>query len=277
MASNSDKDTHNKSSKEKHLAAANIVAFKLKHEEKLKDQLKPHFIQVGKQVKKSYANTGKLPKFDAHKQAVKQIINDHYIETATKTSTTLRDNFKPVKNDSKLQALIDSQIELDADDRSDFAADSIAETTQNNFKDYIKEAVSAAAISGLVLSKEDIASDITDKFDDTTDSRLDLISAMETGVAANDGKSDEMDALEDTGAEFEDDTTVEDYKRRKTWVAILDDVTRPEHAEADGQEVDYDEPYEVGDEQLMEPMDDSLGASDWNIINCRCESVDSLE
>lgn len=277
MASNNAKDTHNKSSKEKHAAAASMLAFKLKQEEKLKEKLKPHFKQVGSQVKKAYSNNGKLPSFDAHKQKVKEVLNDHYIDTATKTSTTLRDNFKPVKFDAKLQALIDTQIEADAEDRSEFAAESIAETTNSNFKEYIKESVSAAAIGGYILSRNDIASDISDKFDDTTDGRLDLIGLMETGVAGDDGKSDEMDAMEDTEAEFDDGSTIAEYKRKKTWVAILDDHTRPAHEEADGQEVDYDEPYEVDGEQLMEPRDDSLGASDGNIMNCRCESVDSLE
>ena len=279
MASNdsSDKTTHNKSSKEKHAAAASLLAFKFKQETKLKSELHPHFKQVGVQVKKAYSNNGKLPSFDKHREKVKQILNDHYIDTATKTSTNLRDNFQPVNNNTRLQALIDSNIESDADDRSDFAADSIADTTRDNFKDYVKESLAVAAIAGVMLSKEDVASDITDKFDETTDGRLDLIAQMETGVAADDGKSNEIDALEDTEAEFEDGTTITDYKMKKTWVAILDDKTRPAHEEADGQIVDYDEPYEVDGEELPEPRDDSLGASDSNVMGCRCESIESLE
>jgi hypothetical protein len=274
---NNGKDTHNTTSKDKHLAAASLLAFKLKQEKKLKEELQPHFKQVGKQVKKAYANNGKLPSFKAHRNAVKAIIGDHYIDTATKSSTNLRDNFKPVKNDHKLQALIDTNIENDADERSDFAADSIADTTQSNFKDYIRETLVAAAVAGVILSKEDIAGDISNKFDDTTDGRLDLISQMETGIAADDGKGDEIDALQDTESEFEDGTTTSDYKIRKTWVAILDEHTRPAHAEADGQVVDYDEPFIVDDEELMEPLDDSLGASDDNIMGCRCQSIESLE
>lgn len=54
----------------------------------------------------------------------------------------------------------------------------------------------------------------------------------------------------------------------KIWVATEDDRTREEHAEADGQEVDYNEPFEVGGEELMYPADPS--GSDWNIYNCRC-------
>jgi hypothetical protein len=274
---NDAKDSHNVTKKDKHLAAASMLAFKLAQEQKLKKTLKPHFKQVGAQVKKAYSNTGKLPSFNKHREAVKGIINDHYIDTATQTSTNLRDGFKPVKNDYKLDAIIADDIENDADERSDFAADSIADTTSNNFSDYIKEAIVGAALTGIVLSHSDIAENISNKFEETSEGRLDLISAMETGIAADDGKSSEIDALQDTDAEFEDGTTIADYKMTKTWIAILDEHTRPAHADADGQEVNYDEPFVVDGEELMEPRDDDLGASDENIMNCRCESVESLE
>lgn len=54
----------------------------------------------------------------------------------------------------------------------------------------------------------------------------------------------------------------------KVWKAVEDDRTRPEHSDADGQEVRYDEPFDVGGEELMYPADPS--ASGWNIYNCRC-------
>ena len=54
----------------------------------------------------------------------------------------------------------------------------------------------------------------------------------------------------------------------KIWVATDDERTREEHAEADGQEVDYNLPFEVGGEELMYPADEH--GSPWNIYNCRC-------
>lgn len=59
----------------------------------------------------------------------------------------------------------------------------------------------------------------------------------------------------------------------KRWVATGDARTRDEHLSADGQEVPNDEPFEIGGEQLMFPGDESLGASGWNTINCRCTMV----
>lgn len=58
----------------------------------------------------------------------------------------------------------------------------------------------------------------------------------------------------------------------KTWV-ISGNNTRPSHLEADGQEVDQDEPFIVDGEELMYPRDASLGASAGNIINCACTSI----
>lgn len=43
---------------------------------------------------------------------------------------------------------------------------------------------------------------------------------------------------------------------------------REEHWEASGQEVQYDEPFDVGGEELMYPGDPA--GSPWNIYNCRC-------
>ena len=59
----------------------------------------------------------------------------------------------------------------------------------------------------------------------------------------------------------------------KKWVASVDDRTRDEHVQADGQEVPIDEPFVVGGEQMMYPGDVSLGASAGNVINCRCTCV----
>ena len=57
-------------------------------------------------------------------------------------------------------------------------------------------------------------------------------------------------------------------KTRKQWIATKDNRTRHEHGVADGQTVDYDQPFDVGGEDLMFPGDPS--GSPWNVYNCRC-------
>lgn len=62
----------------------------------------------------------------------------------------------------------------------------------------------------------------------------------------------------------------------KQWLATMDDRTRETHAEADGQVVPIDDPFDVGSEQAQYPGDPVL--SDEEACNCRCSIVyvDSL-
>lgn len=59
-------------------------------------------------------------------------------------------------------------------------------------------------------------------------------------------------------------------KTMKKWHTILDGREREWHEEADSMTVPINEPFEVGGELLMYPLDTSLGASADNIANCRC-------
>jgi len=57
---------------------------------------------------------------------------------------------------------------------------------------------------------------------------------------------------------------------RKYWLATLDDLTRPTHQDADGQERELDEPFSVGGYDMMEPRDSSMGAPPKETERCRC-------
>tara|TARA_Y100000593_G_scaffold94776_1_gene195934 strand:- start:6476 stop:7267 length:792 start_codon:yes stop_codon:yes gene_type:complete len=55
---------------------------------------------------------------------------------------------------------------------------------------------------------------------------------------------------------------------KKRWVATMDDRTRESHFEANGQEVDMEEPFIVGGKQMEYTGDPNGGPA--NVINCRC-------
>ena len=55
---------------------------------------------------------------------------------------------------------------------------------------------------------------------------------------------------------------------KKQWSSTMSDRTRQSHLDANGQEREMDEFYDVGGEPLMYPGD--LGGSAANVINCRC-------
>jgi HK97 family phage portal protein len=83
------------------------------------------------------------------------------------------------------------------------------------------------------------------------------IAATETHSAAEHGTAMGGQAAAGTGLVL-----------RKVWLSTSDNHTRPDHVEADGQEVDLDEPFVVGGEKLAYPGDPSGSAR--NVINCRC-------
>lgn len=58
----------------------------------------------------------------------------------------------------------------------------------------------------------------------------------------------------------------------KTWV-ISGNNTREAHLQVDGTTIGEDELFEVGDELMLYPRDDSNGASAGNIINCACTCI----
>ena len=62
-------------------------------------------------------------------------------------------------------------------------------------------------------------------------------------------------------------------KTRKRWSAIMDRRTRDTHKEANGSVVFIDQPFVVGDSLLMYPGDASFGASDSELVGCRCSVI----
>jgi len=67
------------------------------------------------------------------------------------------------------------------------------------------------------------------------------------------------------------DVYVENGVKKHEWLATNDDRTRDDHAEADGQVRDIDEPFDVGGEKLMYPGDPAGSAEE--TISCRCTEL----
>lgn len=59
----------------------------------------------------------------------------------------------------------------------------------------------------------------------------------------------------------------------KTWNTERDKRVRGTHRDADRQTVPIIEPFIVGGYEMMIPLDDSLGAPDDEIVNCRCHAT----
>lgn len=120
-------------------------------------------------------------------------------------------------------------------------------------------------IAGIIIrgqedgkSVEDIAQDIVDQTAGEIGlSRARTIARTETHAAAMYGQQATAEASP--------------LDWRKVWLATEDHRTRPTHAEANGQAVALDQPFEVGDAELMYPGDMDGPAKE--VINCRCVAL----
>lgn len=126
---------------------------------------------------------------------------------------------------------------------------------------YGKKQITAAVTSGILQGKgtRKIAADLRKRLVD-----MSVESAIRTAIAAvtaaeNGGQTASYQQAADMGIEM-----------TREWMATRDARTRHEHGMADGQRVGVKEPFTVGGEKLMFPGDASLGASGWNLYNCRC-------
>lgn len=130
--------------------------------------------------------------------------------------------------------------------------------------EYGKRQITAYTTQGILQghSMNRIARNLMDNVENME--RTSAVRAARTAVTAaeNAGRQDAAEELERKGVIL-----------KKRWVSTIDNRTRHFHVEADGQTVPNDEPFEVGGEKLMFPGDGSMGASGWNLYQCRCRRV----
>ena len=91
-------------------------------------------------------------------------------------------------------------------------------------------------------------------------SRAKTVARTEMGTAVNGG--DYFGQLQ-AGVKFHE------------WLATVDGATRPDHAKADGQKVAINDPFTVGGEKLLYPLDPA--GSPGQTINCRCTTLEYFE
>lgn len=135
-------------------------------------------------------------------------------------------------------------------------AGDLSDTTLGKVKAVIADGIEASK------SLDDVAQDLAAKFDDLEPSRSILIARTEAADASN----------------F---ANVESYRQsgvieKKEWMATPDDITRDDHAEADGQQVGLSGSFSVGGESLRWPGDTANG-SPGNTCNCRCAAAPVIE
>jgi hypothetical protein len=112
----------------------------------------------------------------------------------------------------------------------------------------------------------ELAARVKQVFGDLTDGQAKTIAMTEVNIGYNTSRHQ---AMVDAGIEY------------KAWLSSHGPNVREAHSQAEEDYIDnpipMDEPFEVMEEQLMFPGDDSLGASLENIINCQCVQLAAMK
>ena len=155
------------------------------------------------------------------------------------------------KDEETPKALLKRSIELFIGEWLASKITRINTTTEDQIRTIVRNGIEQG------FGTDKIAREIRNFAPSIARTRASIIARTETHAAANFGA---QEAAQLTGLEL-----------RREWVSVEDDRTRPDHADANGQVVGMNEPFEVEGEQLMYPGDPSGSAG--NIINCRCAVV----
>jgi hypothetical protein len=129
--------------------------------------------------------------------------------------------------------------------------------------DRVNRQIEISNSNRVAIVAENIRTNLLEK----TPARSNLIAGQNVGLAESWARQTEAQLIDDAAlisAQGQPISVV------KSWQAILDSKTRPEHVAADNQEVGVNQLFSVGGEALRYPRDPNGSAK--NTINCRCIS-----
>ncbi len=263
---------HDTQVKQEQQAVKDLV-IKLSLERQMIIKLRKYFTTIADRFQNFYADTGIILDTTQFNEQLNQMMFEQYKNTSDKFKNQLLnhgDVSKEIKDDQELLDRIDTGIQHYSVFSIQKSVTSIDKTNQNQVNKSVRNVLIASAITGLVLSRKQIAQRAGISFKANAFARTNTIAMTETQKAAEGTKSIESHNLNSKKKDKE-------KPMLKTWVAVLDEKTRGSHAAADGQTVIVTDPFIVQGENLMFPGDSDLGASAGNTINCRCASISHAE
>ena len=157
-----------------------------------------------------------------------------------------------VTND-RFNAWVDSNGLSKSKDMNDTTLASLKKALQKAVSDAVSSGDSSDLVKQILAASDGV-------YDEMTTTRAKAIARTEAGSTVNYGQQETYKA---------------EGVQSKEWMAVQDDRTRDDHADADGQVVKMDEAFDVGGEDLDYPGDPDGSAE--NVINCRCTLLPVLD
>lgn len=250
---------------------ARSLAKKIRLENRFKPDLRRFFKQVSKDATTKWLSTRNIPNLNSFSVELIAMLRAHYRRVNRAFGKQLRKEAKKsfLFIETKQEENIDTEIVEYINQHSVQQSEFILQTTERELNNIAATVSAAAILEGLDLTNQQIARNIEKEFNNRAEGRIETIAMTETQTP-----SQEISYIEALGV-----SAVAQQQGQavlKTWNTVLDEKTRPAHVAADRQEKRVNDPYIVKGERLPVPGSTALGASLANIINCRCESINSL-
>lgn len=253
------------------------VALKLKLESEFQKSLINIYAQIVQESTEHYANTQQAKDLSVFFNSLSAVT---FLAWLNSRSAFNRLTFNMLKQSKSFMRLMSKIAIIDTTGRTTSAhvLNGIKQNANNQNTAHMNAWVNAATDSVTNTNQKQLAAivalglpvfEFRDKLKDAFSKRIDTIAATTVQEASESIKDSIF-----TESNNVIKTHLPNAKPlKKQWVAVLDDRTRPDHAAADMQIKEMNEPFEVGESLLMYPADSSLGAPLSQTINCRCISV----
>lgn len=257
-------------------------------ESKFFPEVSSYLNKVLRDFKKIFSATGLLLDPNEYMDTTTELLRNHYTRVAKVFEKNLRSDIKEKKQFNSFEEeakkelsqsneILDASLILFILQASKKHARFIIETNNKEISKKIQKAHVQLVDDGIKNpTNKQIAEESSKMLKTTFDGRKETITATETQFMAESTKQIEGNVLvgDKPYPSFPTIPSVSIIKKvsNKKWRAVLDSKTRDGHAFADGQTRKLKEPYTISGELMMFPGDTSLGASIWNIANCRCDS-----
>lgn len=140
---------------------------------------------------------------------------------------------------------------------------SVHQHTSGMLGDALTDALALGTVAALAAAVNGLYDQWTGK-GDTDSNYSEQVAGNWTAMGWNAGETDAAQQV----------TSGTDVSVTHVWNSVGDDKVRPDHQDADGQEVGIGDPFIVGGESLLYPLDPS--GSDAETANCRCSQSFNL-
>ena len=162
------------------------------------------------------------------------------------------------------------------EEHAETSAAAIVSTSQQNYRDALRQAREISAEEGKPQDNRSIALLAATILKRKFSGREPGILMFETQQASESTKLAEAVVESGIQPSILTGITAVVTEAIKTWWTVGDNKVRLFHQQANRQKKKVNEPFIVGGQMLMHPGDTSLGATMDNVANCRCSALYSL-